>query len=985
MKKNFLKFLFRKQSFLAALAFALLSLIAITGEIKSREKQKINKWVQHTIRVLSLLEELKITIYQVSNDQKGYIITSNGSFIKSFGKISGKIDSIHEKLETATADNPEQQENVKKASTMVDEVVDYYGRTLELVQSGQKSEAIRVVTGGKGKALLDSIINHIDSMESIEQELLRERLDKEREVNKTLNTLVVLGIIFGVVSLIAFLYFAYKQSIQKEEVQNELNKNAQIQKAIFNASAFALMATDEKGKINFINPAAENLLGYEPQELIGQNIAHFHDPYEMIKISEVLSKRFNRKFYPDFEVFTYRGDQGLIESDQWTFIKKNGERVQVRLSVTAMKDIDGVKTGYLGVAFDLTEQLEFEESLKKAREDALNATAAKSEFLANMSHEIRTPMNAIMGMAELLNETSLDEEQKDYVRIFKNAGASLLGIINDILDISKIEANHLELSESSFSMREVVESVAETIAVKAHQKHLELVIDIDESLGDAYIGDGQRIRQIFLNLLGNAIKFTRSGEVVLRVSADRSGKISFEVQDTGIGMTSKQISGLFERFAQADASITKEFGGTGLGLSITRRLIEMMGGEISVESTLGVGSIFKGWITLKPSDFTDVSKNQETDISLAGMNFLIVDDNKTNRLLLKNILEKQGAITHEAENGELAWNVFEKNMINNTCPFDLLLIDGHMPRLDGFGLAQKIMNSKVNNPLLLMLTSDNRPGDMARSKEIGVQSLLVKPILKDELLAAIQKALRSKTTMSEEVSQTIAQAEVVIGSDKKVLLVDDNEDNLKVARAFLKNGQFRIQEARNGKEALKLYQSNQFDIVLMDMNMPVMDGYAATAEIRKMENDKNKAFTPIVALTAYAHLEEIQKSLSAGCNAHLAKPYAKRELLNLIVSLTEPLQADPSADIADLLPDYLQGRVEELKVLKSFISNREFKKIEQIAHKVAGSAGSYGLGKLSEIAREMEASAKEENASTLQYAWGQYQLFLKLYQVPMPA
>lgn len=285
-----------------------------------------------------------------------------------------------------------------------------------------------------------------------------------------------------------------------------------------------------------------------------------------------------------------------------------------------------------------------------------------------------------------------------------------------------------------------------------------------------------------------------------------------------------------------------------------------------------------------------------------------------------------------------------------------------------------------------MLTSDNRPGDMARSKEIGVQSLLVKPILKDELLNAIQKALHSKSgVMSEKIAQNITSKEVLLGSDKKVLLVDDNEDNLKVARAFLKNAKFNIQEARNGKEALKLYQANQFDVVLMDMNMPVMDGYTAAAEIRKIENDRNKAFTPIVALTAYAHSEEIQKSLYSGCNAHLTKPYSKKDLINLMISLTEPLEVNPSSEIADLTPDYLQSRVEEVRVLKSLMVNKEFKQIEQIAHKVAGSAGSYGLGKLSEIAKEMEISAKEENPHALQYAWGHYQLILKLYKISVPA
>lgn len=986
MKKKFLKSLLRKQYFIAAIAFFLLFLIAVTGEIKSREKQEINRWVNHTIGVLNILEEVKLTLYELSNIQKTYVITDKADFIQSFGKYSEKMENIQTQLAKETIDNRSQQDNIGHANTLIKEIINYYDSTMMMVQNGQKNKAIKVISSGRGVELLSNVISHIEKMKLLEEKLLKERMEKEREINQTLNLLVVIGIIGGMITLIVFLYHSFKQTIQKDAIQHELNRSVQIQKAIFDASAFALIASDKFGVLNFVNPAAEKLLGYGPNELIGQKVSLFHDPYEMIKMAEVLSKRFDRKFYPDFEVFTYRADHDMIESDQWSYIRKNGDRIQVKLSVTPIKDPDGNTTGYLGVAFDMTKQIEFETTLQIAKEEALHATHAKSEFLANMSHEIRTPMNAIMGMAELLHETNLDEEQKNYVRIFKNAGTSLLAIINDILDISKIEANHLELQQNSFSIRQVIEGVAETISVKAHQKHLELVIDIEESLYDSYLGDALRIRQILINLIGNSIKFTRSGEVILRAYSSESGLLHFEVEDTGIGMTQKQMNSLFKRFSQADTSITKEFGGTGLGLSITKQLVEMMNGKIEVESSLGVGSIFKFYLKLTPVEAQKVKMPEIDDLELKGREFLIVDDNQTNRMLLKNILEKQGAIITEAENGDEAWKIFEKRIQDNEkkSPYDLILIDGHMPGMDGFGLAQKIIDSQVNDPLLLMLTSDNRPGDIARSKEIGVHSLLVKPILKEVLLEAIKRALVSVNTsfVSVEKDQTLfeeiqSNKQQEKNNKKRILLVDDNEDNLQVARAFLRDQSYEIVEARNGKEAVKIFDHQIFDIVLMDMNMPVMDGYAATSEMRKKEREEERGFTPVIALSAYAHTEEIQKSLQAGCNSHLTKPYSKKDLINLINLVTSKIEIIPNDEVADLLPRYLKSREDEVRNLLSLVQNQEFSALEKAAHKIAGSAGSYGLDGLTPMARQIEERAREQDMLGLQIALGQYQLYLK--------
>lgn len=976
--KTIKSLVYKKLALLAGSTLIILIMISVFGYIKMQERQERVLWIQHTLKVLGSMEELKTIVYETGNIQKAFILIERPEYITEYNKQSAYLKKLLQQMSGNVADNIHQKENIVIAEKMINDLINYRSRTISLVQEGKKDQALALVMAPRGTSVLRDFQAHINKMKSTEEKLLEVRLIKEREATQSVNNIILLGTLGGISTLFVFLYLAYNERKHREKIQNELNKSAQVQKAIFNATAMTIISTDINLKINFFNPAAEKLLGYFSDEVLGQTPGIFHESKEVAQMAEILSERFHKKIAVGNDVFICRANMGIEETDQWTFIRKNGERVQVRLAISPLMDTEGNISGYIGVAYDLTKQLEFEDTLRKAKEEALAGTRAKSEFLANMSHEIRTPMNAILGMAELLTETNLDEEQKDYVRIFQSAGGSLLNIINDILDISKIEAGHFEMDHSHLSLKDVVESAVDIMAVKAHQKKLELLVDIEDDIHDNFEGDSLRIRQIILNLLGNAIKFTRAGEVILRISAGSlhpSGKreLFFEVLDTGIGMTEEQVKKLFLRFSQADSSITKEFGGTGLGLNITRFLVEKMEGNIEVQSTLGIGTRFKVKILLTQTEAQEVKGEAP---SLAGLSFLIVDDNRTNRLLLKNYLVKSGAITQEAEDGVIAWDVLENIRSKGLRPFDMILIDKNMPELDGLSLAKKIMErEETKNPLLLMLTSDNKPGDIALSRTIGVQSLIVKPILRNDLLLAISKVLQGHVNTVQEIPPVIPKTPAT--EFLKVLLVDDNEDNRQVIKAFLKNKPFNITEAKNGQEAVIFFGQKEYDIVFMDMQMPVMDGYTAVEVMRTIEANNGRSFTPIVALSAFALKEEIFKSYSAGCNAHLTKPVSKKDLLNMISEMTKLFIENVSTDIEDLLPDYLSNRKAELVKLYTAYAVEDFKTIQSLGHKLAGSAGSYGLHTLTEIGRKIEECGRSEDKTNLALALLQYKLYMK--------
>lgn len=781
--------------------------------------------------------------------------------------------------------------------------------------------------------------------------------------------------------------FAAARDISEQQKFDQRLRDQQFYtRSLIESNIDAIMTTDPSGIITDVNTQMEALTGCTRDELIGAPFKnHFTDPERAeASIKLVLSI----KKVADYEL---------------TARARDGKETVVSLNASTFYDRDRRLQGVFAAARDVTERKRLDQvlqeknlELENARTMAEKANHAKSDFLSNMSHEIRTPMNAIIGMSYLAMKTELTPRQRDYINKIKGSARHLLGIINDILDFSKIEAGKLMVEQTDFELEKVLDNVANLVSEKSSAKGLELIFDIDKNVPLNLVGDPLRLGQILINYSNNAVKFTEQGEIDiiirLKEQTDKDVLIYCAVRDTGIGLTEEQMGRLFQSFSQADASTTREFGGTGLGLVISKKLAELMGGEVGVSSELGKGSTF--WFTARMNKSVGQQRKQALSGELQGKRVLVVDDNDNARQVLSDLLDSMSFKVDQVGSGKAAIGAVDSAEAQGM-PYDIVFLDWQMPGMDGIETARRLRELPLNfMPHMIMVTAYSREEIIRGAEEMGFEDVLIKPVSASVLFDGVVRILGGVVDDARAAGDmpTDAFEQLAMIKGARILLVEDNELNQEVATELLRDAGFIVELAENGQIALDKVRAGAYDIVLMDMQMPVMDGVTATLEIRKDDRLKN---LPVVAMTANAMQGDRDLCMAAGMNDHVAKPIEPEDLWLALLKwirpqsalpATEPLKPQAATDTElpsgidgldmnnglrrvlgkkplylSMLRKFVAGQKSAIAAILKALDGNDWDTAERLAHTLKGVSGNIGATLLQQLAEKLEAAIKERH------------------------
>ncbi len=778
---------------------------------------------------------------------------------------------------------------------------------------------------------------------------------------------------------------------KRKRIEDDVARQKKFFESLVINNPAAIIVLDEKEGIASCNPAFEKLFGYTQDEIVGGNLDN------LITTDSTLQEA---------SQYTQQTLTGGTIHGIGKRRRKNGTMVDVE--ILAVPVIVGEqKVGALAIYHDITD-------LITARQEAEDANRAKGEFLANMSHEIRTPMNGVIGMLELALDTSLTDEQREYLNISLQSAEALLALINDILDFSKIEAKKMELEIISFNLRTTVEDAAASLAQRAQDKGLELACLIHPDLTTDLKGDPGRTRQIIINLIGNAIKFTHQGEIVIRVEPVNEtathATIYFSIQDTGIGIPADQQQSVFERFTQADGTTTRRYGGSGLGLTICKQLVEAMGGEIGVQSSPGMGSTFWFQVTFEkqPPEKRGTAPLTLQPVNLKGMHILGVDDNATNRTILTKTLEGFGCRVETVASGSKSIEVL-RNALRNGDPYQVVLLDMQMPGMDG----EQIIRTLKGDPALkdiriIVMTSIGQRGDASHMEALGCSGYLLKPVRQHMLYQALEAVMGREEEKEPAIITRHMLAEQKQHSNQRILVAEDNPINQKLAAILLNKAGYSVDTVENGLQVLEKAKDGKYNAILMDVQMPEMDGFEATRRIREWEGD-SKQRIPIIAMTAHAMKGDRGRCLAAGMDDYVPKPLEIRILLSVLDRWLESSESEAaqeawteeppaqstqlmSASVEPPLPlkyelpmdvdralerfgndrpflyqmsrDYVAGFPERIKDLKNALEAHNSNDFSRHAHNLKGVSANFSAIPVTNLCAEMEALGRQDDLSS---------------------